>query len=68
LLWIELPDGAVDALELQRRGLRSRISIAPGPLFSASGAFGRHLRLSAGEPWSDRLEHAVTTLGRLARR
>lgn len=68
LLWVELPPGSVDALELQRRALRHGISIAPGPIFSASDRFRHCLRVSAGHPLTPALEEAVAVLGRLATR
>jgi DNA-binding transcriptional MocR family regulator len=67
LLWVELPRGAVDAIELQRRALEHGISIAPGPLFSARDGFSRCFRLSCGHPWSPAFDRAVATLGRLCR-
>lgn len=63
--WIELPEG-VDTLALQRQAVRLGISIAPGPIFSASRAFRRCLRLNYGHPFDARVEAAVRTLGRLA--
>jgi DNA-binding transcriptional MocR family regulator len=67
LLWVELPDDGVNAIELQRAALERGISIAPGPIFSARGGFQRFLRLSCGYPWSDTLDRGLQTLGKLAR-
>lgn len=64
-LWIEMPDG-VDALKLQRRASRLGISIAPGPMFSASRGFGNCLRLNHGHPLDARIDAALATLGRMA--
>ncbi len=64
VLWIEMPAG-VDALELQDRALARGVVIAPGPIFSARSRFGNFLRLSAGAPWSPRVQAAVALLGRL---
>ncbi len=66
VLWVELP-GGIDSLELYRRGLEAGISIAPGPLFSCSGAYGSYFRLSAAA-WSPVVEQAIATLGTLASR
>ena len=63
--WIELPEGR-DALSLHRRALQAGISIAPGPIFSASRGFGRCLRLNYGHPFDARAEEALRTLGALA--
>lgn len=63
--WIELPEGS-DALAIQHRAAREGISIAPGPIFSASRGFGRCLRLNYGHPFDQRIEQALQVLGRLA--
>ena len=65
VLWVELPK-RVDSLELYRKALDKKISIAPGPIFSAKQKYQNFIRLSCGQPWSDRLEQALITLGRLA--
>jgi DNA-binding transcriptional MocR family regulator len=64
VLWIELPSG-VDAIALHERALRRGIVIAPGPLFSARQRFTNFIRISAGTPWSERVETAIRTLARL---
>ena len=64
-LWVELPEGA-DALRVHRKALALGISVAPGPIFSASRAFTHCLRLNYGHAWDARAEQAVATLGRLA--
>jgi len=66
-VWLEMPEQA-DALDLHRRALAHGISVAPGPIFSASGQFGHALRLNYGHPWDDRMENAVRELGSLAGR
>jgi DNA-binding transcriptional MocR family regulator len=67
VLWVELPPGSrVDASQLQALAMERGIAIAPGPIFSARGRFQNCLRLSAGFPWSDRIEQAVATIGQLA--
>ncbi len=66
-LWIELPP-AVDALELHAAALRARVAIAPGQIFSATRAHRNCIRLSCGEPWSERIASAVATVGSLAGR
>lgn len=66
LLWVELPAG-VDAASLAARALASDISVAPGAIFSARERFGHCVRISCGHPWSETVERAIATLGRLAR-
>ena len=65
-LWIEMP-AAVDALALHRQALARGISVAPGPIFSASGQFGNALRLNYGHPWDDAKADAIRALGEMAR-
>jgi DNA-binding transcriptional MocR family regulator len=64
VLWVELPE-RVDSLKLYDLALRKGITIAPGPIFSATGKFRNYIRLNAGF-WSDEIEKAVRTLGGLA--
>jgi len=62
--WVTLPDH-VDSIQFFQAALSSGISVAPGPIFSADGAFRHRVRLNYGYPWSARLENAVATLGAL---
>ena len=64
LLWVELPK-PVSALKLFRKALAENITILPGPNFSASGRFQHHIRISCGYPWSDELDQALLTIGKL---
>ncbi|MET3131502.1 DNA-binding transcriptional MocR family regulator [Oxalobacteraceae bacterium GrIS 1.11] len=64
-IWVEFAPG-VDALALQRAALELGISIAPGPHFSASGAFAHCIRLNCGHPWQAGHAAAIAALGRLA--
>lgn len=67
VLWVELPPG-VDAVTLHEQALRKRIVVAPGPLFSARARFANFIRISAGTPWSERIEEAIGTLAKLVAR
>jgi DNA-binding transcriptional MocR family regulator len=67
VLWVELPPG-VNSLGLYQQALADGISIAPGPLFSAKRKFENFIRLSYGACWSDRIEQAVTRLGKIISR
>ncbi|MBN7796102.1 PLP-dependent aminotransferase family protein [Parahaliea mediterranea] len=64
-LWLELPEN-VDSLELFNMALQEEISIAPGPIFSATRTFRNCIRLNYGNPWDARIERAMKTLGKLA--
>ncbi|MBR8236210.1 PLP-dependent aminotransferase family protein [Burkholderia sp. AU42008] len=66
-LWIELPPH-MDAMHLFGEAMENGVSIAPGPIFSATGGFRRYLRLNYGRPWTPAVERALETLGTLAAR
>jgi DNA-binding transcriptional MocR family regulator len=63
--WIKLSPGA-DALKLHRHALKSGISLAPGPIFSAQRGFNDCIRLNYGHPWDDSVASALATLGQLS--
>jgi DNA-binding transcriptional MocR family regulator len=63
-LWVELP-GNVSGLEVYRRALADRISVAPGPLFSAKQKYENFIRLNCANAWSDTIENAVRKLGEI---
>lgn len=65
-LWVELP-GDVDALALHRRAMARGISLAPGPMFCASGGFRNFVRVNAGHPLDARALAAIEQVGALAR-
>lgn len=67
ILWLELPSG-IDTLRLHQDAARQRISTAPGALFSVKDRYRNCLRMNCGLPWNDAIEHAVRTLGELAKR
>jgi len=64
LLWVQLPAG-IDTVALQRQAVSRGLSVAPGPAFSASGAFSNYLRINAGHPWSARTRDALDLLAAL---
>ncbi|WP_439862315.1 GntR family transcriptional regulator MpaR [Pseudomonas sp. MBLB4136] len=63
-LWFEFPE-RVDSLQLFQLALAQGISLAPGPIFSATRRFGNCARLNYGHPWDARSEQAMATLGRI---
>lgn len=65
VVWVELPAG-IDGNAVYRQAYREDIRVVPGSLFSGAGDYSRYLRLSAGQPASDRLEAAVRRLGAIA--
>jgi DNA-binding transcriptional MocR family regulator len=66
-LWLELPE-AIDAMELHRLAIEQGISLAPGPIFSATHAFEHYVRLNFGHPWSPKIDDALRVLGELLAR
>lgn len=62
LLWLELPAG-VDCVRLNDRLAASRIRIAPGSLFSASGKYRHCLRLNYASPPTPSVAAAIRTVG-----
>ncbi len=63
-LWIELPP-EVDSLQLFKLALTQGISIAPGPIFSASQNFRHCIRLNYGNLWDTKIENSIKVLGKL---
>jgi DNA-binding transcriptional MocR family regulator len=65
MIWVKLPEG-LDSMVLYREAVKSRITIAPGCMFSPSGKFRDFVRLSAAA-WSERTEKDLARLGKLVR-
>jgi DNA-binding transcriptional MocR family regulator len=65
MIWVRLPHG-LDSMLLYREAVKSRITIAPGCMFSPSGKFRDFVRLNAAA-WSERTERDLARLGRLVR-
>ncbi|AYC31756.1 PLP-dependent aminotransferase family protein [Pseudomonas cavernae] len=63
-LWFEFPE-AVDSLQLFQLALAQGISLAPGPIFSATRGFRNCARLNHGHPWTAQSERAMEVLGRI---
>ncbi|MCI0520294.1 MAG: PLP-dependent aminotransferase family protein [Chloroflexi bacterium] len=61
VLWVQLPE-AVDSLELYRRALAAKITLAPGTVFSATRQYSNFVRLNAAE-YSYPIERALEYLG-----
>ncbi|CAG4904572.1 aminotransferase-like domain-containing protein [Paraburkholderia gardini] len=66
VLWVELPP-QVDAMRLYKLALDQGITIGPGYMFSVSETTYRNfIRLNYSSPWSNEIEQAVITVGKLA--
>ncbi|MFD1560885.1 PLP-dependent aminotransferase family protein [Paraburkholderia silviterrae] len=66
VLWIELPE-TVDALRLYKLALEQGITIGPGHMFSIfENSYRNFIRLNYSSAWTDEIEQAVITVGKLA--
>jgi len=65
IVWVEMPKGC-DSVALFERLLERGITIAPGPMFSASQRYRNCMRLSIGQAWAEKHEQALREVGRLA--
>ncbi len=63
VIWVRLP-GGVDALSLYKEAVASRITIAPGTIFSPSHKHVDYIRLNAAI-WSEATEKDLARLGRI---
>ncbi len=64
LLWVEL-DRQIDTIHLYQQAVQAKISLAPGPLFSAHGNYTNCVRLNCALTWSLRVEKAIQYIGEL---
>jgi len=64
---VEQSDRSVINVNEQRelRASQDHSSIAPGPIFSAQQKYKNFIRLSCGQAWSQKIDHAVRTFGDL---
>jgi DNA-binding transcriptional MocR family regulator len=65
VIWVRLPSG-LDSLLLYEEAVRSRITLAPGCMFSPTGKFRDFVRLNAAA-WGERTERDLARLGSLAK-
>lgn len=65
VIWVECPP-RVDAEVLYAQALAHGVSIAPGPMFSATRKYRNFVRLNCAVPWTERVEKAIARLGQLA--
>ncbi len=64
VIWVELPE-SIDATALSRRALQQGISIAPGPMFSATQKYRNFIRLNCAVNWDERVNQALVRLGQM---
>jgi DNA-binding transcriptional MocR family regulator len=65
VFWVEIP-APFDVMRFSELALAEGISIAPGPIFSASGGFDNAFRLSVGRRLTPDVDAAIRSLGRIA--
>ena len=65
IIWIEMPR-VCSSVTLFERVLQHGITIAPGPMFSASHRYANCLRVGLGQLWSERQELALRRVGAIA--
>ena len=63
-LWIEM-NKKINAYKLHKSALKHGIGIAPGQIFSSQARFENCFRISYGEPWSEKINRGLQTLGKL---
>ncbi|MFM8425286.1 MAG: PLP-dependent aminotransferase family protein, partial [Chloroflexota bacterium] len=61
VLWVQLPEN-VDSLELYKKALTAKITLAPGHVFSASNQYANFIRLNAAE-FNYSIERSLEQLG-----
>ncbi len=61
VLWVQLPEG-VDSLELYKKALDEKITLAPGHVFSATNQYANFIRLNAAE-FTYAIERSLEKLG-----
>jgi DNA-binding transcriptional MocR family regulator len=62
--WVEM-NKRINAYKFHKRALKHNIGIAPGQIFSSQGRFENCFRISYGQPWSNKIENGLHTLGKL---
>jgi DNA-binding transcriptional MocR family regulator len=63
VLWVQLPED-VDSLELYKRALEAKITLAPGHVFSATRQYANFIRLNAAE-FNYKIERSLEKLGNI---
>ncbi|MBK9928106.1 MAG: PLP-dependent aminotransferase family protein [Anaerolineales bacterium] len=63
VLWVQLPEN-VDSLELYKKALEQKITLAPGHVFSATNQYANFIRLNAAE-FNYTIERSLEKLGHI---
>ncbi|WP_258955899.1 aminotransferase-like domain-containing protein [Shewanella woodyi] len=63
-IWFKLPEGYSSEV-LWERVIKDKLSIAPGAMFSFSGAFDSYFRITFALPWNQKMELAMIRLAEI---
>lgn len=63
-IWVKLPDG-VSSQAVFQRAIEEQTFVAPGHMFSNSMRFDGYLRLNCGWPFTEEIDQALATLGKI---
>jgi DNA-binding transcriptional MocR family regulator len=64
VLWVRCRSH-VDTSQFFQQAISEGVSFAPGEVFSLSGKYKNYMRISYGVQWSDRVEQAIQSLGKI---
>jgi DNA-binding transcriptional MocR family regulator len=67
VLWVEL-NKKVNTYKLSTEALKHQVSVAPGRIFSNSCNYSNYLRIGYGNPWDEKVEKGLKTLGNLVKK
>ncbi len=67
VLWVQL-DKKVNSYLLYQQAMKHNIAISPGQIFSVQGTYSNCLRISYSNPWNEKTEEGVRTLGNLVKK
>lgn len=67
VLWVQL-NKKVNSFKLRTEAMKHDISIVPGKIFSANGAYNNCIRISFGKPWDDNSDYGLMMLGKLVKK
>ncbi|WP_299771858.1 PLP-dependent aminotransferase family protein [uncultured Pseudoteredinibacter sp.] len=65
-LWVQLPKGC-DGISIFEEAAQQGINIVPGVIFTAGDIYKNCIRLNAGNPWSEKLDLAISKLAEIVK-
>jgi len=67
ILWVQL-DETVDGMEVFQEAREHKIFVLPGIISSTTDAYANCIRISCGNPWNEKMEEGIKTLGEITAR